>query len=70
MFRAIIPRIQFHLLMVTSRQQRRCIVPQAVTQSSAPEDGRNYPPKHVELIEVTNKIIIFASIWLFVLFYQ
>jgi len=25
------------------------------TQSSAPEDGRNYRPKHVELIEIINK---------------
>jgi len=25
------------------------------TQSSSPEDGRNYRPKHVELIEVINK---------------
>ena len=39
------------------------------TQSSAPEDGRNYRPKHVELIEVINKIIIVASSWQFILFY-
>ena len=26
------------------------------TQSSAPEDGRNYRPKHVELIEIINKL--------------
>jgi len=25
------------------------------TQPSAPEDGRNYRPKHIELIEVINK---------------
>ena len=31
------------------------------TQSSAPEDGRNYRPKHVELIAIINKIIIVAS---------
>jgi len=36
-------------------------------QSSAPEDGWNYRPKHVELIEIINKIIIFASSWLFIL---
>jgi len=30
-------------------------------KSSAPKDGRNYCPKHVELIEIINKIIIFAS---------
>ena len=28
---------------------------------------RNYDPKHVELIEIVNKIIIVASSWLFVL---
>jgi len=39
-------------------------------QSSAPEDGRNYRPKHVELIEIINKIIIVASSWLFMLLYQ
>jgi len=33
------------------------------TQSSAPEDGRNYRQKHVEQIEIVNKIIIVASIW-------
>ena len=33
-------------------------------QSSAPEDGRNYRPKHDELIEIINKIIIVASGWL------
>ena len=40
------------------------------TQSSAPKDGRNYGPKHVELIEIVNQIIIVASIWLFMLLYQ
>ena len=40
------------------------------TQSNAPEDGRNYRPKHVELIEITNKIIVFASSRLFILLYQ
>jgi hypothetical protein len=39
-------------------------------QSSAPEDGGNYRPKHVELIEIINKIIIVASCWLFILLYQ
>ena len=34
---------------------------------SAPEDGRNYRPKHVELIHIVNKIIIVASSWLFIL---
>jgi len=38
-------------------QHRRCFVPESVkTQSSAPEDGRNYRPKHFELIEIINKL--------------
>jgi len=40
------------------------------TQSSAPEDGRNYRPEHVELTEIINKIIVVASSWLFILLYQ
>ena len=28
------------------------------TQSSAPEDGRNYRPKQVELIEIINKQLL------------
>jgi len=37
------------------------------TQSSTPEDRRNYRPKHVELIEIIDKIIIVASSLLFIL---
>ena len=37
-----------------------------LTQYSAPDDGWNYRPKHVELIEIINKIIIVASSWLFI----
>ena len=29
------------MLPATSRQHSGCIIPQAVTQSSAPEDGQN-----------------------------
>jgi len=36
-------------------------------QSSAPEDGRTYRPKHVELIEIINKLNIVAFSWLFML---
>jgi hypothetical protein len=35
------------------------------TQSSGPEDGREYRPKHVELIEIFNRTIIVASSWFF-----
>ena len=54
--------------LLTSGQHRRCIIPQAANTVIAPEDGRNYPLKHVELIEIiNNKIIIVVSSWLFIL---
>jgi len=28
------------------------------TQSNVPEDGRNYRPKHVELIGIINKLLL------------
>ena len=40
------------------------------TQTSTPEDGRNYRPEHVELIVIINKIIFVTSSWLFLLLYQ
>ena len=49
-------------------KHRRCCL--QAKESSAPEDGRNYRPKHVELIEIINEIIIVASSWLFILLYQ
>ena len=39
-------------------QHRGCIIPQAVTQSSDPEDGRDYRQKHVELIGIINKPLL------------
>ena len=42
----------------TGRQHRGCIIPQAVnTQCCAPEDGRYYRPKHVELMGIINKLL-------------
>ena len=38
------------------------------TQSSAPEDGQNNCPKHVELTGIINKTVIVASSWLSILF--
>ena len=38
--------------------------------TSAPKDGQNYRQKHVELIEIINKIVIVASGWLFMLLYS
>ena len=40
------------------RQHCGCIIPQAVTQSSAPEDTRNHRPKHVELNGIINKPLL------------
>ena len=42
---------------VAGRQHRGCIIPQAVTRS-APEDGKNNCPKHVELTGIINKPLL------------
>jgi len=42
----------------TGRQHRGCNIPQAVTQSIAPEDGQNNFPKHVELAGIFNKSLL------------
>ena len=46
------------MLPATGRQHRGCIIPQAVTQSVAPEDGQNNCPKHVEVTEIINKPLL------------
>ena len=43
------------MLPAGGRQHSKCVIPQAVTQSSAPEDGQNNCPKHVELAGTINK---------------
>ena len=43
---------------ITSRQHRGFIIPQAVTQSSTPDDGRDQRPKHFELIGIINKALL------------
>ena len=44
------------MLPADGRQHRGCIIPQTChTQSSAPEDGQNNCPKHVELSGIINK---------------
>jgi len=63
---AYAPAYQFHLILVTSRQHSRCFIPQNV--KSALEVGQNFFPKHVELIDIINEIIIVAFSWLFTLF--
>ena len=47
------------MLPAGGRQHRGSIIPQAVTHSlSAPEDGRDHRPKHVELIGIVNKPLL------------
>ena len=40
------------------------------TQSSAPEDGRNYRPKHVELIGIINKLLLLHLVGCLYYLYQ
>ena len=47
------------MLLAGGRQHRGgFIIPQAVTQSSAREDGQNNCPKHVELTGIINKPLL------------
>jgi len=46
------------MLPATGRQHRGCIIPQVKTQSSAPEDGQNNFPKHVELNGIINQPLL------------
>jgi len=70
MFRAMISPILRSTTLFTACgiKYRRCCL--LVTRMSAPEDGRNHRPKHVELIEIINEIITVASSRLFILLYQ
>ena len=45
-----------------------CIVPQAVTQSSAPEEGRDHRPKHVELIGIINKPLLLQLVGVYIIY--
>ena len=54
----------------TGRQHRGCIILQAVTQSSAPEDGQNNFPKHVELIGIINKPLLLHLVGCLYYLYQ
>jgi len=47
-----------------------CALYHKLKQSGAAKDGRNYRPKHDELIEIINKTIVVASSWLLILLYQ
>jgi hypothetical protein len=49
---------EFIRFQPTGRQYRGCILPQAVTHSSTPENGQNNCPKHVELIGIINNPLL------------
>jgi len=46
----------------------RCLIPQAVTQSGAPEDGRDRRPKHVELIGIINKTLLLHLVGVYIIY--
>ena len=46
------------MLPAIGRQHCGCIIPHTVTQSSAPEDGQNNFPKHVELTGIIYKPLL------------
>ena len=55
-------------IQATGRQHRGCIIPQAVTQSSAPKDGRDQRPKHVELIGIINKPLLLHLVGVYIIY--
>ena len=54
----------------TGRQHRGCIIPQAVTQSSAPEYEQNKCPKHIELTGIINKPLLLHLVGCLYYLYQ
>ena len=49
---------------------RRCIISQAVTQSSAPEDGQSNCPKYVTLTGIINKPLLLHLVGCLYYLYQ
>ena len=49
---------------------RGCIIPQTVTQSSAPEDRQNQRPKYVELTGIVNKPLLLHLVGCLYYLYQ
>jgi len=40
------------------------------TQSSAPKDGRDQRPKHVELVGIINKPLLFHLVGVYIIYYK
>ena len=58
------------MLPATGLQHHGCIIPQSVTHSSAPEDGQNNCPKHVELTGIINKPLLLHLVGCLYYLYQ
>ena len=58
------------MLPGSGRQYRRSIIRQAVTQSSAPEDGQNNFPKRVELTGIINNPLLLHLVGCLYYLYQ
>ena len=58
------------ILPAGGRQNRGGIIPQAVTQSSAPEDEQNNFPKYVELTGIINKPLLLHLVGCLYYLYQ
>ena len=63
------------IILPIFRSTRLCVTacgltPQAVTQSSAPEDGQNNCPKHVELTGIINKPLLLHLVGCLCYLYQ
>ena len=58
------------MLSAGGRKHHGCIIPQTVTQSSAPEDGQNNFPKPVELTGIINNPLLLHLVGCLYYLYQ
>ena len=58
------------MLPASGRQHHGCIIPQAITQYTAREDGQYNCPKHVELTGIINKPLFLHLIGCLYYLYQ
>jgi hypothetical protein len=54
--------------LATGWQHRGWIIPQAITQSSAPEDGRDHRSNHVGLIGIINKPLLLHLVGVYIIY--
>ena len=58
------------MLPASGRQHRGCVITQAITQYSGPEDEQNNFPKHVELTGIINKPLLLHLVSCLYFLYQ